>query len=312
LSGASLGDRIKAGLSRSRAVEVGQDLRSGHVWASVAMVGATLVDGLATPLGYAIVWVESTLGWLIDVALAPLALVLAIPYLGRALAMLWAVVQTIIWAAVALPDGLLAVLGVMPEKRLRICVLADPQAGESQRADLIQALGVAARIYRREANIRLIPARPWLFEGAFAAAPQADAAWLRMGGQTTPARSVGCGFRAAVEDIGWLGSTLAWQALIRHPFGIARRILGAGGPVVIFPVGTVDDGRLAGCSLGPLTDYVTLTVDPPVCLAHELGHACNLLHTTAKGNLMNPTCGGAHLSRWQVVLMRLSRHVSYL
>ena len=77
-------------------------------------------------------------------------------------------------------------------------------------------------------------------------------------------------------------------------------------------VKSVEGGKLAGCSLGPLTDYVTVRADQPVCLAHELGHACSLLHTQAAANLMNPTCGGVHLSRWQVAVLRASRHVTYL
>ncbi len=118
--------------------------------------------------------------------------------------------------------------------------------------------------------------------------------------------------QAAVDDIGRLGGKFAWRAMRHHPFGIARRLVGTGSAVAVFAVHSVDEGRLAGCSLGPLTDYVTVRVDLPVCLAHELGHACNLLHAAQPGNLMNPTCGGVHLSRWQVGLVRLSRHVSYL
>jgi hypothetical protein len=33
-----------------------------------------------------------------------------------------------------------------------------------------------------------------------------------------------------------------------------------------------------GCSLGPLTEYVTVDRASPVCLAHEIGHARNLPH----------------------------------
>jgi hypothetical protein len=85
-----------------------------------------------------------------------------------------------------------------------------------------------------------------------------------------------------------------------------------GAPLMVMPVASVEEGILAGCSLGFLVDYVTVRGEQPICLAHEIGHACNLLHLAEPMNLMNPTCGGLHLTRWQVALLRLSRHVTYL
>jgi hypothetical protein len=312
VSETSLGEQIRAGLSRSRAVERGQELRPTHYWAAPAMMLATVVDGLVTPLGYVIVWLESLAGWLLDIALVVGALALAIPYLGRGLAWVMALVQTLIWGLIALPDGAMAALGILPEKRLRVQVLLAPQADDGSKQGMVQALRVAAQIYRREANIRLMPAVPWFFQGAFAGPPEPEAAWQSPGDPDTANQQVGCGLQAGIEDLGAAGSIFAWRSLRRHLFGVARRMLGSGSPIVVFPVGSVDGGRLAGCSLGPFTDYVTVCADRPVCLAHELGHACNLLHTPSQGNVMNPTCGGTHFTRWQVVLLRLSRHVSYL
>lgn len=54
---------------------------------------------------------------------------------------------------------------------------------------------------------------------------------------------------------------------------------------------------------------------PNVTLAHELGHACNLFHLTDPTNLMDTTSpgpSGSMLRFWQELLIRASRHVSYV
>ncbi|WP_320826147.1 hypothetical protein, partial [Reinekea sp.] len=67
-----------------------------------------------------------------------------------------------------------------------------------------------------------------------------------------------------------------------------------------------------GCSLGPFTDYVTVEGKDPICLAHEVSHACGLWHTGGRDNLANHICGGTTLKGWQVEIVRSSRHVTYL
>jgi predicted Zn-dependent protease len=80
-----------------------------------------------------------------------------------------------------------------------------------------------------------------------------------------------------------------------------------------------------GCSLGPLTDYITVmfrredaSVVDHSTLAHELGHACSLSHVDGGNNLMNPHPEPANraqrrsLTRAQIALLRASRHVTYL
>lgn len=312
MSESSLAGEIRAGLDRSRAVELGREQGLGHPWVLASTALATLIDALASLLAYLVVWIDSSIGWVFDMALVPVALVLAVPYFGRAVAWVLALVQTLVWTAAALPDAVLAGLGIMPEKRLRVCVQLAPGASEATRMEMLQALKVAVQIYRREANVRLVPAIPWFAEGAFAGPTSPADSWLGVGDSDTHRLDVGCALQAVGEDIGRVGGVLAWRALRHHPFGIGRRLLGSGAPLVVFAVGSVAGGRLIGCSLGPLTDYVTVDIGRPGCLAHELGHACNLLHISQTGNVMNPTCGGAHLTRWQVVLVRLSRHVSYL
>lgn len=70
-----------------------------------------------------------------------------------------------------------------------------------------------------------------------------------------------------------------------------------------------------GCSLGPLTDYVTLSIKgakSESTMAHELGHACGLLHRTSIDNLMYPNDGrGNNATSWQKFVVRNSRHCTF-
>lgn len=79
-------------------------------------------------------------------------------------------------------------------------------------------------------------------------------------------------------------------------------------PITIFIVRDIS-GKI-GCSLGPLTDYVTLSikgVGSESTLAHELGHCCGLLHREDEiDNLMYPNDSRTnnHITRWQKYVVR--------
>jgi len=93
----------------------------------------------------------------------------------------------------------------------------------------------------------------------------------------------------------------------------ASNLCGSFYPVTIFIV--LDIKGAAGCSLGPVTDYVT--VDPngaenASTLAHEIAHACGLWHHQEKSNLMWRTFKrGDEIKWWQKNIFRSSRHVTY-
>jgi hypothetical protein len=77
----------------------------------------------------------------------------------------------------------------------------------------------------------------------------------------------------------------------------------------------LDIDHASGCSLGPLTDYVTLDPDGAKnasTLTHEIAHACGLWHQQAKPNLLWRTYNrGDEVKWWQKNIFRSSRHITY-
>lgn len=285
----------------------------------LALVVSFLVEASVALLRPISLFIDSLLGWLLLPLSAPLEAALTIPYLGRALGWLWRVILTLLWGVLHLLDVPLVMLSVMPRRHLRLWVLPTAVGDlpiSFDPASWLQALQVAAKILEREANIQLVPIVPWEATGV-RSAPELTLdqySWFReaMLSVAESEFEVACNVEALKQDLGPLGGQIDRLALVGHPRGSYRRLSGWGAPIMAVSVSSVAGGELAGCSLGPLTDYITVRADLPVCLAHEIAHACNLGHHQAADNLMNPTCGGVHLTRWQVLLLRLSRHATYL
>lgn len=180
------------------------------------------------------------------------------------------------------------------------------------RADVPQ-LQAAIEIYRQEANVRIVPAGPFVYTSAFAADGQASVDWIHgtgRGPSGSGVLDVSCDTPAAGEDLSSIGSNFEILASTACFYTNFRRVIGYGAPVVVFVIRTIRGSQL-GCSLGPLSDYVVVEASNPICIAHELGHACNLWHVSDNDNLMNPSCGRRKLGWWQVALVRASRHVTY-
>ena len=77
----------------------------------------------------------------------------------------------------------------------------------------------------------------------------------------------------------------------------------------------IDITGAIGCSLGPLSDYITLShagAKNNSTLAHEIAHACGLWHVKERSNLVyRYTSRGNTVNWWQKNLFRGSRHVTY-
>ncbi|MFZ0549130.1 MAG: hypothetical protein WAM60_27025, partial [Candidatus Promineifilaceae bacterium] len=120
-----------------------------------------------------------------------------------------------------------------------------------------------------------------------------------------------CGRRAVWNDLWTTGTYFENTTNIRCHESAWQRLIGYAAPVIVFIVNEVEGGDI-GCSLGPFTDYVTIEGQKPICIAHEIAHACGLWHVKDRENLANHFCGARKLEFWQKALVRSSRHVTYL
>jgi hypothetical protein len=180
-----------------------------------------------------------------------------------------------------------------PEKKLRvkILILQDPQNNSVvSPADLATAVEYAKRSFKKNFNTRLLPhknRRP--FAEVLRKKPPHEVLYTK--------GSIG----ALAEEFKTAGNFFA------------SNLSGLFYPVTAFVVLEID--HASGCSLGPLTDYVTLDhvgARNASTLVQEIAHSCGLWHHQAKSNLMWRTFSrGDEIKWWQKNLFRSSRHVTY-
>ncbi len=82
------------------------------VWDVVVLVVAAVVETIESILG----WVLSAVAFIVD-------LIFALPIIGRLLRWIWDVALALFWFGMSLVDTVLGLIGVRPEKKLRLCVV---------------------------------------------------------------------------------------------------------------------------------------------------------------------------------------------
>ena len=198
---------------------------------------------------------------------------------------------------VGVPEMARTLAGSRRPKRLRVrvLILRDEQGRPvATVGDVEPALAEARRVLREQAAIELLPAH----EPAVA---------------TLEVPAPAAALDSPCAEGSWRADFGAGGAFFRR-FAARRGGDSGGAPITVFVVRDVL-GK-AGCSLGPLVDYVTVDMGAlrgrtRRVLVHELGHACGLPHSRAAGNLMLPRRMGERLQPWQAAVLRSSRHVTY-
>jgi len=305
-------------------------------WTWITTAVCLVWDVITTIVNAVLVTLESIVGWVLDALAFIIELVLAIPILGRIIEWIWNLALFVFYTVLSLVDIVAGLIGIRPEKKLRLCtvILRDEKRTPiMDTAAVVHLVQNAVDVFRREANVRIIPVAPFQYDSGFAGGEQVSEDWVGIDGvadsDTLDAPCDAAGFGA---DLVLTGSKFTYLADTNCFFQRWRDVVGYGAPVACFVIRSIpdDDDKSCGangCGLW-ITDYITLRRQPcppgsavdERAVAHELGHACNLWHLGASSNPDNlmgvPWNGVADLSQtslswWQVLLVRASKHVTY-
>lgn len=238
---------------------------------------------------------------------ATVDLFFCVPIFGRLAKWGWNILATF----VHLPFGLIewGILGKKLDKKLRLAVVlfADgPNNPIVNKQEVIDQLKRMAILYKEKANIKVKSAKS-------NASQEPSEDWITI--YEKPASSkmlnVGCNKFAFGQDLWLTGMMFQFTALTRLFYTNFLRIIGYGSPIVVYIVEDIENFN--GCSIGLLTDYVTIDCKGVVSIPHEIGHACNLFHVEDEENLMHKQGSEkSKLTDKQAAIMRASRHVTFL
>lgn len=226
-----------------------------------------------------------------------IGLILSIPIIGRLIGLIWHFLLDLIWRILGVLDIIAGILGLHLRKKLRVCIviLSDEKGSPMATPESLQpSIDKAKQIYKDAANVRFIVSDIHTLETP---APK---------GNLDPQ----CDAGALWDDLWVEGTYYENNANVQCFDSAVLHLIGYAAPVVIFVVRDVQGKK--GCSMGPFTDYVTIEGKDPICMAHEVSHACGLWHVEEDSNLANPNCTGTKLHEWQVEIVRSSRHVTFL
>lgn len=296
----------------------------------------SIVNIIASAVDFVFGIIGGIIAFIVDI-------ITSIPFIGRVIEWILNIVKTIVYGVMSLPDAILTLLGIMPEKKLKLLIIIQ---NDSERKPVVNNMNVVYRdvqylinTFRSEMNIRVLPVKLFLYKSAFADdsfAPE-DFVTTDDGVSSNRTLDVCCDACAAGDDLTSIGTSFNVLMMRLGFLTNGRRLLGYGAPIIAFAVRSYTDNK-AGCSLGPLSDYVTVkfnetnngmkpdgslytmdeltadkSLDAVTDLAHETGHCCSLPHKEDSTNLMNPSpARTGHLTVWQKILVRSSRHVTYL
>jgi hypothetical protein len=302
-------------------------------WTWITTAVCILWDVVTTIVNAVLVTLESVLGWVLSALTFIIQVLEMIPILGTLIRWIINIVTHIISIVFSLGDAFLGLIGIRPEKLLRVCtiILRDENGNPvGTVADAVTLLQLAANVYKRDANVRVIPSRAFKYSSGFAGAETVDESWVTTddGNSDSTLLDVPCD---AGSD--WLltGSGFQAKSSTMCFFQSWRNLVGYGGPVSCFLIRDVV-GSSIGCALW-ITDYATIegsVIQPPPgsprTLGHEVGHACNLWHTCVDDDNRNimatqdacdPDSGtppdrvNPRMSDGQAILVRMSKHVTY-
>lgn len=200
------------------------------------------------------------------------------------------IIVDVIFRILNIVDIIFTLFGIKIKKYvyLDVVILSDEKGPLATIEEVMVGINTASQIFEQQMNVQLTSKNKEMISTVYAPAPE-------------KALNISCGGGAFGEEFSEAGDFFD-SHLVSKVFGIT-----------VFIVKEIDGER--GCSLGPLTSFVTIegsAVDSlPRLLAHEVSHACGNWHVGSSNNLMLASNFGNTLNRWQEALFRSSRHVLY-
>lgn len=206
------------------------------------------------------------------------------------------VIATIVGLVLGIVDLFFGFVAWPPKKlRLQIIILSTLKGPLLDPSDLDLSIAFAKKTLKDRFNVKLKPFGKNYVKVINEPAP-------------TYALNVHCDFGAFKDEYKAAGEYFA-----KHVVGWNGVPTSIKFPLTVFVVFDVKDK--VGCSLGPLSDYLTITsagVKDGNTLVHEIGHSCSLWHSKQKANLMYENSDRGNKVKWyQKNLLRSSRHVLY-
>ncbi|WAC02670.1 hypothetical protein N7U66_03020 [Lacinutrix neustonica] len=241
------------------------------------------------------------ISFILDVIALVVNLILSIPIIGGIIRTLLNWITEIIWRIVGLFDFIGSLLGIRPRKKMYFGLIIPTHEGKpiANQTDLQPQIDAAIEHMDRLCNVNLI------FTGSCNSAINAPNNPLEYP----------CNAEGFFSDWWIQGSFYELAtALCKFEDGW-RRVLGYGAEIVVFVVDDVTPDGKGGCSMAASTNYImTESNTSNNMIAHEMGHACVLLHRDDRANLMFPTVGSSPqtLTNWQVSVIRWSKHCVYI
>lgn len=212
-------------------------------------------------------------------------------------------IKIVFWAIVGLPEFLLCLLGLRIRKHMHVCVtvLAD-RAGRPVVDDgrVTDVLNEATRIISERMNVRIHE------HGRKVIRVPDDQLDVTACNARQLFSSEAIDLTAQGERSGRFGDLLGCgDNLVDQAQELIHDVLN-----IIF-IRDIIEGDDVGCHI-PGTDYVIIDRSADgLVLAHEIGHAGDLWHVSARDNLMNHVTRGDQVRDWQRCIFRRSRFVVY-
>jgi|GEM_PF-2987452 len=245
--------------------------------------------------------------FVVGLASKAVGLLLSLPVIGTLVRWVTGVGKWVVDEIAGLPEGIAGLFGWLPRKNfdLHVIILRNQEGPLVREPAIGKALRETERIFWDRARVKVRTTVHTLESVAPDYAFHIDAGIGLLGEDLTLAGSY---FQATMTSE--LGGSVD-SLLGRRPV-----------PLAAFVVLGVGDSEV-GCSAGPLADYVVVERDRLLVqpdgrvfntLAHEMGHACGLLHTDDETNLLYPKGTidrGDNLSPFQRMIARNSSHVAF-